>query len=414
MSNFLLFKIALRYLKGKGSINAIPILSRISIAAIAVSSCAMLVLFSVFNGFSALIDDLYKSFYPEIIIKSTQGKFFDPNTKIINEISSIKGIQVISQVVEDNVLVNTENDDYLPITLKGVDSNYFKVNELKPYIIKGNDTLISNNNLATAIIGQSILSYLGIDVDNVFSRVMVYYPQISQQSQKNNLINSFNSLLLKPNGAFAVQEEFDSKYVLVPIQSAEQLFNTGSQISSLELKILNDFSGAKIQKQLQKILGEKFSVKTRFEQNKTVYMVAKTEKWAGFLILLFVLLIASFNMVGALSLLVLEKQKDMSILCTLGLLPQDLKKVLLIEGFLWSIIGGAIGIFVGILLCLGQKYFGWIKLQGNFIIDIYPVAIQFIDILVVLITVITVGILTALYPSYKASKVNLSQGLLQN
>jgi len=409
MNYSLLLRIALRYLRGKGTANAVPILSRISMTAIAVSSCALIILFSVFNGFEHLIDDLYKAFYPDIKITAVKGKFFNPHHPGLISAIQQESVKAYSLVLEDNVLVNTEEGDYLPVSIKGVDQQYFNVNEVRPFINKGNDTLMIDGDLSTAIIGQHIAANLGIDVDNVFARMMVFYPNPKMDMGSLSPTDAFQSMLLKPDGTFMVQEEFDSKYILAPIGTVQQLLAQKDAVSSIEIKVKEGFSAEKLKAQLQQKLGTAYIVATRYEQNKSVYMVMRSEKWAGYAILLFVLIIASFNMVSALSLLVLEKQKDMGILQAMGLLPQALSRVVLLEGVLWALVGGTIGLALGLLLCWAQIQFHLIKIEGAFIIDAYPVAVQWTDVLVVLLTVSGVGLLASLYPAGRVARQKLSE-----
>lgn len=408
MRNSLVFNIALRYLRGKGTANAVPVLSRISMTAIAVSSCAMIILFSVFNGFESLIDDLYKAFYPDIKITASKGKFFNPYDKCLGYLAKEEAIAAQSLVLEDNVLVNTEEGDYLPVTIKGVDEQYFRVNDVRPFINKGNDTLMIDHDLSTAIIGQHIAANLGIDVDNVFARIAVFYPNSKIDMGSIAPTDAFQSMLFKPDGTFMVQEEFDGKYILAPLSKVQELLSQSRQVSSIEIKIKSEFSSEKFKARLQQQLGSDYLVATRYEQNKSVYMVMRSEKWAGYAILLFVLLIASFNMVSALSLLVLEKQKDMGILRTMGFLPVNLSKVVLLEGVLWALVGGSIGLAAGLLLCWAQVQFHLIRIDGAFIIDSYPVAVKWMDILIVLITVSTVGLIAAVYPARRVASQKLS------
>lgn len=398
----------MRYLRGKGTANAVPILSRISMTAIAVSSCAMIVLFSVFNGFESLINDLYKAFYPEIKITTTKGKFFNPKA-ISDSLAQYEAIAAHSLVIEDNVLVNTEEGEYLPVSIKGVDNQYFSVNDIKPFINKGNDTLLINDDLSTAIIGQYIAANLGIDVDNVFARLMLFYPNASMDVGSLAPSDAFQSMIFKPDGTFMVQEEFDSKYIIVPLIKAQELMRQSTHVSSVEIKVKPGFSIEKLKQQLQQKLGAAYTVASRYQQNKAVYMVMRSEKWAGYAILLFVLLIASFNMVSALSLLVLEKQKDMGILRTMGMLPSGLSKIVLLEGVLWGLVGGSIGTALGLMLCWAQIQFGLVAIQGAFIIDAYPVAIKWTDVLVVLLTVAAVGFTAALYPARRAARQKLNE-----
>lgn len=368
----------------------------------------MIILFSVFNGFESLIDDLYKAFYPEIKITTSKGKFFNPKS-ISSSLAPYESIAGHSLVIEDNVLVNTEEGEYLPVSVKGVDNQYFSVNDIKPFINKGNDTLFIDGDLSTAILGQHIASNLGVDVDNVFARLMLFYPNASMDVGSLAPSEAFQSMIFKPDGTFMVQEEFDGKYIIVPLIKAQELMRQEDRVSSVEIKVKPGFSIEKLKNQLQQKLGTAYTVATRYEQNKAVYMVMRSEKWAGYAILLFVLLIASFNMVSALSLLVLEKQKDMGILRTMGMLPSGLSKIVLLEGVLWALVGGSIGTAIGLVLCWLQIQFGLVAIQGDFIIDAYPVAVKWTDVLVVLLTVAAVGFAAALYPARRAAGQKLNE-----
>lgn len=408
MNKTLIAQLAFRYLRGKGTANAVPVLSRISMVAIAVSSCAMIILFSVFNGFGDLVDNLYKAFYPEIKISAAKGKFFTPEKRIMEIIAQSDAVENSAFVLEDNVLVNTEDGETIPVTLKGIGKDYLKVNEVKPYVTKGVDSVIEEP-FPTAILGQHIAATLGIDVDNVFARMMVYYPNGAAEAGSLNPTDAFQSMVLKPDGSFFVQEEFDSKYVLAPLSNVQELMRQQGNVSSVEIKLKPGFSSENLKEKLQQKLGPDFVVATRYEQNKAVYMVMRSEKWAGYAILLFVLLIASFNMVSALSLLVLEKQKDMGILRTMGILPSSLSKVILLEGVLWALVGGGIGLSLGLILCWAQVQFKLLKIPGAFIIDAYPVAVIWSDVLVVLLTVSAVGFLAAIYPARRAARQKLNE-----
>lgn len=398
----LAWQLAWRYLRGKRGANIVPILSRISMVAIAVGSCALIVLFSIFNGFEDLIKDLYKAFYPEIKISLARGKFFALNEQQYQQIQHIKGIAAITTVIEDNVLLNA-NDEQQVATLKGIDHNFLKVNNISPYMYEGADT-VTEGPIPTAIIGLQAANRLGIDINNVFSRLSLYYPNTESENLALNPQSAFQNLQLKPEGIFRIQDEFDGRYVLAPVKMVQDLFLQPGKYSSIEIALQTNAKAEHIKQQLKTLLGRNFVVATRFEQNKTLYMVMTAEKWAVYGILVLVLLIASFNMVGALTLLVLEKQKDIAILRAMGADNQSIKTVFIIEGVLWALVGGIIGLAAGLFFCWGQKYFHWIKLQGDFIIDAYPVSIQPTDMIVVFLTVAFVGLLAAWYPSLKATK----------
>lgn len=396
------FLIALRYLRGKRGSNAAPLLSRISMTALAVGSCAMVLLFSVFNGFENVIGNLYTSFYSDVRARPATGKFFEITEEKMAAINAISGLEVCAPIIEDNVLVNTD-DEQIAVTLRGVSNSYFKVNELSPYIVSGGDSL-STYGVPSAILGIHIAARLGLTTENNFSRLNVYYPNADVGNPVLNPMGAFNTLELRPGGIFKVQEDFDARYVLAPLALAQKLFSETNKFSSLEMKLAAGVSQKQVQAQLRKILGNEFKVETRFEQNKTLNGVMRSEKWATYVILLFILLIASVNMIGAMSLLVLDKGKDMAVLRAMGAPRSLVRRIFILEGMLWAAVGGGFGLLVGFLLCLGQQHFGWVRLSGDFIIQSYPISMQATDFLLVAITVLAVGFLAAIYPAIKAGK----------
>jgi len=405
MSGALVWKLAWRYLRGKRGLNAVPILSRISMVAIAVGSGAMIVLFSVFNGFEGVVRDLYKAFYPDIRIAAARGKFFSFPDSLQQRLRQVDGIRDISCTIEDNVLVNSDNEQIV-VTLKGIDRNYFAVNDIRPWIIEGRDSVVDGP-IPTAIVGVHIAGQLGLSADNALSRMILYYPNARQEHLAANPETAFQSLQLKPDGVFRIQDDFDGKYILAPLELVRGLYQEPGKISAVEVRLERSSDARRIRRQLQQLLGPSFDIATRYQQNRTLYMVMRTEKWAVYAILFLVLLIASFNMIGALSLLVLEKQKDMAILRAMGATPGTVRNIFVAEGILWSLTGGLAGLLIGTALCLGQQYFKWIKLEGAFIIDAYPVVVQPADLLLVVATVMVVGFLAAWYPAVKATRAGL-------
>jgi len=396
------FWIALRYIRGRRGSNAAPLLSRISMLALAVGSAAMIILFSVFNGFEGVIGDLYTAFYSDMRVSPASGKFFSLNPGQLAQIRAIPGVDQVAAIIEDNVLVNTE-EEQIVVTLRGVSRDYFKVNNLKPFIMSGRDS-VKLGALPTAIVGVHIAARLGLSVDNDFSRLNIYYPNAHAANVVLNPMGAFSTLELRPDGIFKVQEDFDGRYVIAPLPLVQDLFSAAGKCSSLELKLKPDANPLTVQQLLRQALGKQYRVDTRPEQNKTLNSVMRTEKWATYVILLFVLLIASVNMIGAMSLLVLEKSRDMAILTAMGAPRGTLSLIFLIEGMLWAVIGGGIGLILGALLCLGQQHFGWIRLNGDFIIQSYPVSMRIMDFLVIILTVLMVGFLAAVYPAIRAGR----------
>jgi lipoprotein-releasing system permease protein len=395
-------KIAWRYFRGKKSAQAINIISWISIGAIAVSSAAMIVLFSVFNGLEGTVRDMYSAFNPEIKVTAAKGKFFNVTKAQRNAISKVAGVDVAAYSLEDMVLLNG-NDEQKVGTLKGVDENWFKVCKLDSFMIEGTTGWQRGEAYTPAITGLDISMSLGIDIKNAFSGLKIYYPRKGANISEDP-VAALNSIVVKPEGTFRIQEEFDGQYVLVPLKAAQYLLDVGDKVSSVEIKRNAKGSEAQVKNELVKILGKGVVIENRFEQNKTFFMIMRGEKWAVYAILLMVLLIASFNMIGSLSMVVLEKKKDIAILKSMGARNSLIRTIFISEGGLLALVGGLIGILTGTLLCLGQQHFGWISFPDGFIINAYPVTMQIDDFILVMSTALAVGLLASLYPAFKAAR----------
>ncbi len=396
----LIARLAWRYLRGKRSGNAVPILSRISMVAIAVSTAAMIVAFSVFNGIEGLVKDQYNSFYPDLRVSAARGKFFSIDSARLAAMRKAPGALHMSGTIEDNVFV-LHNEQQKIITLKGITNDYFLVNALKEFVVEGDDTVRQNPN--TAILGAHIIRELGADVDNV-SYIQVNYPNPEVVNPSLNPLAAFTSLKLYPAGIFKIQDDFDNRYALAPLAMAQELFHARGQYSAIELKTDARLT-SKTKAAIQGILGNGYKVETRYEQNKTMYSVMGAEKWVIYAITVLVLLIASFNMVGALTMLALEKQKDIAILRAMGAEAAAIRGIFLLEGILWSAVGGVAGIALGAVVCGLQQYFGLLKMGSSFVVDAYPVIMSWTDFVVALGTILVVGLLAAWYPSAKAAAV---------
>lgn len=412
MNRRLVWQLAIRYLRGKKSINAVPILSRVSMVAIAVGCAAMIIAFSVFNGLEMVVKDMYKAFYPDIRVSSVRGKFFSGEAVSLKKIAQINGVLQVAAVLEDNALAGDldnfsgSTNRQKVVTVKGIDNDYFKVNNVAEYINTGVDTIVNSDN-PTTLVGLHIGNELGTDVDNLFSRIMLYYPNPDVTNPEADPLNAYQSLKLHPSGTFIVGDEFDDKYMLAPLSKVQELFHAKGMYSSIEIKT-DPSAENEIRRQLQSMLGNSFKVETRYEQNQTLYSMMALEKWVMFVILLFVLIIASFNMVGALSMLVIEKQKDIAILRAMGAMPRDIRKIFLLEALLWSGTGGLIGLATGCLICVAQIRFSIIKIPGAFMVDAFPVRLSIIDVGLVLASIIVIGVAAGWYPATKAAKFNES------
>lgn len=372
-------------------------------AAIAVGCSALLILFSVFNGFNAVIDQFYTAFYTDLRIRPAEGKTFHLTPDQWQVLRNQPGVLVAAPVLEDRMLASGTGDAMVA-TVRGVDERYFKVAQMQPYVRYGQEGVSETRGVATALVGIGIASKLGLSTENVFSQLHLYAP--NPEAPVSGLIDpttAFRSELLQPTGIFAIESDFDEHYILAPLATVQRLLGAGDALSQVDLKLAPGAEPA-VAGNLRKAFGNQVRVETRQQQNATFYSIMAAEKWTMYLILVLVLLIASFNLVGALSMLVLEKQKDIAILQAMGAGQASIRGIFLLESLLWSSLGGLIGIVLAIGLCMGQQYFGWIKLQGGFLIDAYPVALQARDVLVVFVTALGLGLVAGWWPSWRAGR----------
>ena len=401
------FFIARRYLLAKKSQNTINLISAISIFGVAVGTIALIVVLSVFNGFDALVHSLFNSFNPDLKVTIQEGKKFSGKLSSVQKLKKLPGVLYFTEVVEENALLKYGKMQYIA-TIKGVSKDFVKMSGIDTMIIDGKFTLRQGKN-EYAIVGQGIASKLSIGL-NFVNPIIVYVPKRTGKVSLNPE-KAFNRRYIFPSGVFAIQQDFDTKYIIVPIDFARKLLDYTTEVSSLELKIDPAYDIDDIQKQVKSIMGENFEVKNRFEQEELLYKIMKTEKWAIFFILTFILIVASFNIIGSLTMLIIEKKKDISILRSMGTEMQQIRKIFLYEGWLISLTGAIAGLILGVFIIWLQQKFGFIKLQGSgsFVIDTYPVKIVPFDFFLVLATVIGIGYLAAWYPVRYISRKFLKQ-----
>jgi len=394
---FLPLFIAKRYLFYKKTHNIINIISLVSIGSIAVGTAALIILLSVFNGFEDIIVNMYNKFNPELNISPKTGKTITIDQELIRKLNKIKGIKNYSFVIEDNALAKKEEKQYI-VRIKGVDSNYTKVNNIKKAIIDG-EFILNNNNFQYCAIGQYIAYKLGINLNNRNNLIEIYSP-----NPNNNDINSpnlFISCSLIPSSVFSIQQEIDSKYIITSIEFAKKLFDYDNNISSIEVKLNENYSSKEVIGDIENNFPGKFTVNDRFMQQKTLYNIMSSEKWAIFFILIFIIIIATFNITSTLTIIILDKKTDIISLNAIGATKALIKKIFTLNGVLMTIIGEIIGIILGLIICYIQIKYKIITIQANssFIINSYPVSVKLFDILVVFITVAFIGLLASYMPS---------------
>lgn len=391
------FYIARRYLVAKKSHNAINIISYISVMGVTVGTTALIVVLSVFNGFDLLVRSLINSFNPDLKIELVEGKTFVPDSVKLEQIRKIPGVYDLGLILEDRALVKYDELQTTAV-IKGVSANYANITGIDSMIIDGEYTL-SRQGEPLALIGRGIGIYLNVML--LSPRQMTFYAPRRTKEVSLDASRMLNRKYLSVAGVFSIEQDYDMRYILVPLEFAQSLFDySNNQINAIEIKYTRDARSGLVKDAITEILGSKFSVKDRYQQNEIFYKTMQAEKWAIFLILVFILIIASFNIIGSLTMLILEKKKDVETLSNLGADPQLIKKIFLVEGWIISASGAVFGTLLGLLICWIQMRFGIIKLQGSgsFIIDSYPVHIQAPDVIAAFVSVLVIGFLAAWYP----------------
>ncbi len=376
--------------------NAINIISRIAVLAFAVCTAALIIILSTMNGFEHLIFSMYNKFNPEIKISLSAGKVFESEA-VINKIKVLEGVSYVLPALEDNAVI--QNGDYQTVcTVKGVDSQYFAVNDLQVLLNSG-EAIVKDNGVNYVLMGAGISQKINADASGPFNQINLISPRRGQFSVSD--MDAVNTMTIVPSGVLTLDESMSNKYVFVPLDFAQTLFDRPAQASAIEVHVKPGTDITLLQAKLQSTLGTGFKVQNRMEQQASLYKMFRSEKWASYAILTFVLLIAAFNALGSLTMLVMEKKQDIKTLSYIGARPQLIRSVFFNNGFLLAAIGTTIGLCLGIALVLAQDHFGLIKMQGA-IVENYPVKLMFEDIILIASTALGLGVLTGLYPAYKA------------
>jgi lipoprotein-releasing system permease protein len=363
---------------------------------------ALILVLSVFNGLEGLVKSLYAVFYPDIAVSAVEGKTFEITPTLRDKLKSIHYIDAYSFTLEENALLEYSDRQHI-CTIKGVDKNYFNVvNKFDTFIVEGKK-LLQQDSINYGIVGVGVAQKLGMDPARAFNPIALYIPKKTGASF-STLENAFNKSYVTPSGAFAVSDEFDSRYTFVPLDFFQQLTDNSGRASQIEIRLKNKIQSDAIIRQLQQLLGSSFIVKSRYEQNEVLYKVLKSEKWITFAILVLIMIIASFNIIGALSMLVLEKKKDIATLTALGIRQRSIIKIFLLEGMLMSLIGAAIGMLLALILCLLQQKIGLVPMPGtSFLVQYYPVKMLLSDFLAVGTIVVFISLFAAYLPARKAA-----------
>ena len=401
--------IAKRYLFAKKSRNAINVISAVSAAGVAVGTMALIIILSVFNGLETMVSAIFNTFDPDIKITAAQGKTFLADTARLRMLSNVDGVSYYSLSIEENALLKYGDRQFIA-TIKGVDESYSSVTQIDSSMWEGEFILQSENNRPFAVPGIGVAQYLGMRI-NFITPLVLFVPKKSG-SITLNPEDAFTRKYIFPSGIFEVEKEYDSKYVYIPLEFARELTGIDEGVSSVEIKFSERADPRTVQKEITRIFDKGFVVQNRFEQQEIFYKVMRSERLAIFLILTLIIIIASFNIVGSLTMLIIEKERDIEILKSLGADKNLIKKIFIFEGWLISIIGALTGIVLGFIVCWLQQTFGLVKLQSDsLIMDSYPVVMKMKDFIIVPVTVLLIGFWAAWYPVRYLTKKFLNKGV---
>jgi lipoprotein-releasing system permease protein len=396
--------IAKRYLISKKSHNLINIISIISVVGMSVGTLALIVVLSVFNGFEDVIKSLYTTFNADIEITPVKGKTFNYDDFPHKEVEKLNGVLGITQIVEEDALFKYRDKQHIA-RIKGVSENFIELSRIDTMSSAGS-FILQEGKSNFAVVGAGIAWYLDIYPKNISTLLSIYVPKRGNASSFN-FENAFNSRTIHPVGVFSVQQEFDEKYVFIPLRLAREIMDYTSEVTSIEVRVSEGTDMDKLQKGIINIIGEGYYVKNRFQQNESLFKLLKSEKTAIFFILLFILILSSFNLIGSLSILIVEKRKDIGILTSMGADLKLIKSIFFTEGILITVFGSIIGLITGFMILLLQENYGLLQLgsgDGDFVISSYPVKMLLSDFIYVFLTVLAIGFFATIYPVNYLSK----------
>ncbi len=405
------FYIARRYLFSRKSHNTINIISGISACGVAVATMAMVVTLSVFNGFREYVASYFTAFDPELKVVLREGKTVASDDPSLQALRSYESVDVYTEVLEDQALI-VGNDRQWVVTIKGVDDNFNQQAGLDDILYGDGEFVLHADVIEYGIMGIRLAQQLGLGA-RYDGALPIYAPRRGEQVNLTNPMQSFVSdELYSPGVVFAVnQSRYDAHYILTSLAFARRLFDAQGLVSAVELKLKPGVNEGSARKAIQALVGDRFEVQNRYEQQHDTFRIMQVEKFIAYLFLSFILLVASFNIIGSLSMLMIDKQADVQTLRALGANDKQVANIFLLEGWLISGIGAAIGILLGLALCLAQMHFGLVKLghsEGSYIVDAYPVSVHATDLLLIFATVLAVGLVAVWFPVRRMTRTLLS------
>lgn len=400
------FYIARRYLFSKKSHNAINVISAISVCGVALATLALICTLSVFNGFQDLVASFFTAFDPELKVTAVRGKVFDGQDPRVLALKQMPEVEVYSESLEDNAMVQYHGRQAMAV-IKGVEDNFDRLTPIDSILFGRGDLMLHDEVADYAIPGIQLLSSLGSGI-RFLDPLEVYAPKRGAKVNVANPSTAFVSGNLFSSGlVFAVnQEKYDASYILTSLAFARRLFQYDTEVSAVNLRLNPDADIDAVKKEVQERLGADFRVQDRYEQQADTYRIMRVEKLISYLFLTFILVIACFNVIGSLSMLIIDKREDVVTLRNLGASDSQIVRIFLFEGRMISFFGAFVGVALGLFLCWLQQAFGLIRLgnSGSFVVDAYPVSVEAMDVFVVFVTVLLVGFLSVWYPVRYLSK----------
>ena len=392
------FFIAKRYLFAKKSHNVINIISAISAIGMAIGTAVLIIILSVYNGFDELIKDSVSDVDPDILVVPAKGKAFVPDQEAFYKLSDNPYVKSIGGIIEEEVFLNYGGGQSLA-KAKGVDKAYEAGSAIPEHLITG-EFKLRFGDIKYAAVGSELAYNMGIN-PNFLTQLEIYFPERGKNISLTNPSSSLRKVKAMPSCIFSISSDIDASLVIIPIETMRELVGYEDEVSAVEIRLRNSDRKAlkRTMKELQNGLGEDFKVLDRFRQNESLYKMMRYEKASIFLILIFIIIVIAFNIFGSLSMLIIEKEGDIRTLKSMGATDKLVKKIFILEGWMISLLGLAAGLVIGLVIALLQQKFGFVSLPGNYLIDAYPVVIQWTDIALTSIGVAAIGYLIALLPA---------------
>lgn len=395
------FRIAKRYFFSKNKKTFISLIANISMLGVGVGALALVVVMSVFNGLEDLNRQLFKTFDADLKISAAQGKSFEWTPQLQDKLSRVEGVEVLTQVIQENALLRYRNAQVV-VNIKGVDDSFLKRSRLDSAMINGTFRL-HDGQIPYALLGVGVFYTLSASLDDEFTPLEVWYPR----NQKNfNLLSqdSFNRMNILPGGIFAIEQQYDEGYAFVPLSFAQELFEYGNRRTAFEIQVKEGANINQVQNRIKDLLGDKLLVQNQDEQHASLLRAIKIEKLFVFLTLSLIIAVASFNIFFSLSMLAIEKQADIKVLYAMGATPSLVKRIFVAEGGIVALLGAVVGLALGFVVCWLQQTYGFFKMGTvSSLVDAYPVKIQGTDFLMTGVVIIIITVLASYFPAAKAA-----------